>query len=78
VFFGTPHSGGNEGLIRLAETASKIAQAFDFGVNESIVQVLKRGSLFAETLSENFKHQLENYKVVSFWEGRRTFPLGTV
>ncbi|KAH8768075.1 hypothetical protein BGZ57DRAFT_766284, partial [Hyaloscypha finlandica] len=57
---------------------SKIAQVLGFGANESIVQVLKKGSLFAETLSENFRHQLENYKILSFWEGRRTSPLGTI
>jgi hypothetical protein len=31
---------------------------------------LQSGSVFADCLREAFRHQLEKYRIVSFWEGR--------
>ncbi|KAK2616030.1 hypothetical protein N8I77_002749 [Diaporthe amygdali] len=74
VFFGTPHEGGNlkDAKVKLGFTAAKIAQSLGLEPNESIVQALKPGSLFSDFLKEAFRHQLENYNIVSFWEKEST------
>ncbi|KAH7175225.1 hypothetical protein EDB81DRAFT_769464 [Dactylonectria macrodidyma] len=74
VFFGTPHEGGNkdEAKISLGFTAARIAKKLGFDSNDSIVKVLTPGSLFGDFLRESFRHQLENYFIVSFWEKEST------
>jgi hypothetical protein len=68
VFFGTPHEGGNKSLVRLGATAACVASWLGFKSEDSIVEVLKEGSLFSDVLKQSFRHQLESYKMVSFWE----------
>jgi hypothetical protein len=70
LFFGTPHKGGNtdSNMIKMGFIAAKIAQFLGFSINDSIVQALKPGSLFVDILKEAFRHQLEQYFIVSFWE----------
>ncbi|KAH6702130.1 hypothetical protein BKA61DRAFT_495074, partial [Leptodontidium sp. MPI-SDFR-AT-0119] len=70
VFFGTPHEGGNASLVRLGSTAAGIAKNLGFEANDSIVMAVQSGSVFADCLREAFRHQLEKYRIVSFWEGR--------
>ncbi|KAJ0119942.1 hypothetical protein J7T55_000792 [Diaporthe amygdali] len=74
VFFGTPHEGGNlkDAKVKLGFTAASIAQSLGLEPNESIVQALRPGSLFSDFLKEAFRHQLENYNIVSFWEKEGT------
>jgi hypothetical protein len=33
------------------------------------MQALEKNSLFSDVLQENWRHHLENYKIVSFYEG---------
>lgn len=33
------------------------------------MEVLERGSLFTDLLGEHFRHQLEQYKILSCYEG---------
>ncbi|KAI9807419.1 MAG: hypothetical protein M1833_000164 [Piccolia ochrophora] len=33
------------------------------------MQALQHGSLFSDVLQENWKHQLNSYRIVSFYEG---------
>jgi hypothetical protein len=74
MFFGTPHEGGNTDstIVNLGFTTAKIARFLGFNINDSVVQVLKPGSLFADFLKEAFRHQLEEYHIVSFWELKST------
>jgi hypothetical protein len=74
VFFATPHEGGNRDStkVSLGFTAARIAKRLGFKENDSIVQVLTPGSLFNDFLGESFRHQLENYLIVSFWEKQGT------
>lgn len=82
VFFGTPHEGGNtqSAKVKLGFAAAKIAESLGFNSNDSIIQALTPGSLFGDFLRESFRHQLENYLIISFWEKKSTvsqpFQLG--
>ncbi len=53
---------------KLGFIAAKIARGLGFDTNDSIVQALTPGSLFEDILKEAFRHQLEQYYIVSFWE----------
>ncbi|KAI1197061.1 hypothetical protein F5X97DRAFT_334208 [Nemania serpens] len=74
VFFGTPHEGGNtqSAKVKLGFAAAKIAESLGFNSNDSIIQALTPGSLFGDFLRESFRHQLENYLIISFWEKKST------
>ena len=46
-----------------------IAQSLP-GVNSNdIMEGLKKGSLFSDTLQTQWRHQLSHYKIVTFYEG---------
>lgn len=70
VFFGTPHEGGNKALVKLGSTAAHIAKSLGFRTSESIVEVITNACIFSDTLKQSFRHQLESYSIVSFWEGK--------
>ncbi|KAI0419146.1 hypothetical protein F5X98DRAFT_335341 [Xylaria grammica] len=74
AFFSTPHEGGNvqSAKVKLGFAAARIAESLGFNSNDSIVQALTPGSLFGDFLREAFRHQLENYLIVSFWEKKST------
>ena len=66
VFFSTPHQGGEAGS--LGKIASKIVQATMPDTKSSFLDALESDSLFANTVVEDFRSQLEEYKVISFYE----------
>ena len=68
VFFGTPHAGGNNGLVALGSVAARIAQSIHLQPSSDIVETLKKGSLFTDVLAEHWRQQLESYLIISFWE----------
>ena len=72
MFFATPHEGGNteSKKVKLGLAAAKIARSAGFDTNDSLVQAVTKGSLFEDILKESFRHQLEEYNLVSFW-GKR-------
>jgi hypothetical protein len=74
MFFGTPHEGGNQDStkVKLGLKAAKITSYLGFSPNESIVEILTSGSLFGDFIRESFRHQLEQYHIVSFWEKNST------
>ncbi|CAM1501755.1 Fc.00g037390.m01.CDS01 [Cosmosporella sp. VM-42] len=69
VFFATPHAGGNihSAKVKLGLTAAEIAQGLGFNSNDAVVEVLRPGSLFGDFLRESFRHQLDDYRILSFW-----------
>ena len=69
VFFGTPHAGGDEGLVALGSAAARIARSIHMQPSSDIIETLKKGSLFTDILAEHWRQQLESYSIVSFWEG---------
>ena len=68
MFFGTPHRGGNGTLVALGSLAAGIATHLGFRDHSDIVSALKDGSTFSDILQESFRHQLESYQIVSFYE----------
>lgn len=75
AFFGTPHNGGNPTLVAVGGVAAKIAHGLGFQHGDNILETLESGSLFTEILREQFRHQLLNYDILSFWGSRDTVSL---
>lgn len=71
VFFGTPHRGGRGGAF--GSLAAKIAKFVSADrADNDLLKCLENNSLFTQEASERFSHQLEKYKVISFFE---TIPM---
>ncbi|CAI4213338.1 unnamed protein product [Parascedosporium putredinis] len=73
VFFGTPHRGSDKleyGKV-LADVASKIMNA----PRSALLQALKANSHTLLQLTTDFRHQLPQYHVVSFYETKPLRPL---
>ena len=73
AFFGTPHAGGSDALVKLGNASVRIVRAIFLNPPNDIMQAITHGSLYADMLQENWRHQLNLYKIVSFYEG-----IGTV
>ncbi|SLM39233.1 WD40/YVTN repeat-like-containing domain, partial [Lasallia pustulata] len=73
AFFGTPHQGGN--FIKLGDIAASIIRGVLRNPSSTFMEALKKDSLFSDALVEDFRHQLEDYHVLSFFE---TLPMGTL
>lgn len=71
AFFGTPHQGGN--YAKLGDIVASIARIFLFNPKNTFLEALKKNSLFADNLVDDFRNQLDDYHVLSFYETR---PLG--
>ena len=70
VFFGTPHAGPTEDAkVKFGRVCASIAQSIPTNASNDIMEALKKGSLFSDMLQENWRHQLERYHIVSFYEG---------
>jgi len=67
AFFATPHNGGEWKLVNLGMLASKIATTVGFQKGDNVVEVLKDGAMFVDIMKESFRHQLNEYDMVSFW-----------
>ncbi len=76
AFFGTPHQGGNGA--KLGQIAATIAGAFLRNPKNTFLEALKKDSLFANDLIKDFRHQLEDYYVLSFHETLPYKKLGLV
>ncbi|KAL9110530.1 MAG: hypothetical protein Q9227_004888 [Pyrenula ochraceoflavens] len=70
VFFGVPHAGGNHALVQLGRLTTRIADHVlpDAHSRKDIMETLKDGSMYTDILKEMFRHQLEQYEIVSFYE----------
>jgi hypothetical protein len=74
VFFACPHQGANG--VSLAALMGTIVKAFSTGtVNNQILTDLSRNSMVTEEMADRFRHQLERYRVVSFFE-QKPMPIG--
>jgi hypothetical protein len=77
VFFGTPHAGPTNDLqVKFWRACVAIAQSIPGNVSNDVMEALKKGSLFSDMLYDNWRHQLEKYHYLSFYEGKgsvRTF-----
>ena len=68
VFFATPHSGGNHAGI--AESAAKFCSTLTGEPTNSLFDSLQKHSLLSEISKDHFRHQLNDYEVLSFIETR--------
>jgi hypothetical protein len=66
AFFGTPHHGGNYGDV--VEIAVKVVSAVLRSPKTPLIKSLKKNSEALNTLFNDFRHQLEDYKMLSFYE----------
>jgi hypothetical protein len=71
AFFGTPHQGGN--LAKLWDIAASIVRGVLRNPKNTFMEALKKNSLFSDTLVDDFRHQQEDFYVLSFFE---TLPMG--
>ena len=69
AFFSTPHGGGNASLVALGSAAARVASALHVQPSNDLIETIKSGSLFSDLLAEQWRHQLESYQIISFWEG---------
>jgi hypothetical protein len=76
VFFGTPHQSGN--FASLGNIAASIARLCLRNPPNSFMEALKKDSLFADELARDFREQLEDYYVLSFYETLPFKKLGLV
>ena len=68
VFFGCPHHGAKN--IELGKIAAGVAKFISEGrATNDLLESLEHNSLFTRDVSQQFRHQLEDYHVVSFIEG---------
>ncbi|KAJ5153538.1 uncharacterized protein N7482_010016 [Penicillium canariense] len=69
VFFGTPHRGAK--AVELGKIAARIARFVSKGnASNDLLDCLEHNSLFTRQMTDRFRHQLEDYRVVSFIEGK--------
>ncbi|KAI3317822.1 hypothetical protein HD806DRAFT_513843 [Xylariaceae sp. AK1471] len=74
AFFGTPHGGGNETLVAIGKTFSRLVNAFSGSAVNDLMEALSSGSTYSNILKEQWKHQMTNYKIVSFYENGDIVP----
>lgn len=76
VFFGTPHH-GTKG-VELGKIAAKVAKFVSKGhASNDLLDCLEHNSLFTRQMSSRFCHQLEDYRVISFIEGKEVLLGGS-
>ncbi|KAI3534441.1 hypothetical protein CSPX01_12058 [Colletotrichum filicis] len=66
AFFGTPHNGS-----KLGSLAAIVANVFSVAIGNrqpSFMEALGRNSLFADVIREDFRHGLERFNVLSYYE----------
>ena len=63
---GTPHQGGNKAS--LGSIAGRIATALLGNPANDLMESLVKNSLLREGSSNYFRHQLEDYYIISFYE----------
>ncbi|KAJ5793415.1 Tetratricopeptide-like helical [Penicillium paradoxum] len=69
VFFGTPHRGAK--AVELGKIAARVARFVSKGhASNDLLNCLEHNSLFTRQMSDRFRHQLEDYRVISFIEGK--------
>lgn len=68
VFFAVPHQGGHGA--GLGTIAKNIVLSLTGDAKNDIVESLKSNSLFQENQAAIFKHQLEDYQIVSIYENK--------
>ena len=70
MFFGTPHAGPTEDAkVKFGKICARVANKVVGDPKNDLMQALEKNVLFSEVLQENWRHHLESYRIVSFYEG---------
>ncbi|KAI3535789.1 hypothetical protein CSPX01_11127 [Colletotrichum filicis] len=72
AFFATPHGGGNETLVSYGAKCARVINFITNSHQNDLMEAVTSGSLYSDMLQENWKHQLNNYRIYSFYEGTGT------
>ncbi|KAF8243532.1 hypothetical protein K440DRAFT_664068 [Wilcoxina mikolae CBS 423.85] len=67
VFFGTPHQGGNG-------ATHGVLSVMTGQTTNTLLKTLVKGSFLNEATSDQFRPQLNDYKVLTFYESKKTPP----
>ncbi len=76
AFFGTPHRGGNHANI--GSILSNVVRGTLRNPKNSFMDALKANSVFTDDVSRDFRHQLEDYKILSVYETLPFKKLGLI
>ena len=76
AFFGTPHRGS--GFAKFGDVAVSIVRGVLHNPKNTFMDALKRNSIFADIIIDDFRHQIERYQILSFYETEKTKSLGIV
>jgi len=74
AFFATPHQGSDIG--KLGEIAAIISKEVNQNSSDSLLESMKKDSLYSDDLANQFRHQLFNYYFLSFYERLRSKETG--
>jgi hypothetical protein len=70
MFFGTPHAGPTvDAKVWFGKLCARVAKNLISQPTNDIMEALEKNSIFSDVLQENWRHQLESYQIVSFYEG---------
>ena len=76
AFFGTPHRGS--GFAKFGDVAVSIVRGVLHNPKNTFMDALKRNSIFSDNIVDDFRHQIEQYQILSFYETETTKNLGIV
>jgi hypothetical protein len=69
AFFGTPHAGGNDTLVSFGRSCAAIVNTVMRSAPNDLMEAVSSGSLYTDILQESWRHQLNDYRIISFYEG---------
>jgi hypothetical protein len=79
MFFGTPHAGPAASMqVALGKLCVSVARSMQWSPPNKNMDALQHGSLFDDLLQESFIQQLENYRIVSFYERKGNVRIKTI
>lgn len=70
VFFGTPHQGGNGATH--ADRIASVLSVITGQTKNTLLKALSKGSFLNEATTDQFRPQLNDYKVLTFYESKKT------
>jgi triacylglycerol esterase/lipase EstA (alpha/beta hydrolase family) len=76
AFFGTPHQGST--FAKLGDVVVSVVRSVLHNPKNTFMDSLKKSSLFSDTIVDDFRHQVEKYQILSFYETQKTKNLGIV
>ena len=67
--------GGDKTRLMIGKAAVQFARAIGVKNDDDFMQVLDKGTIFTDIRTEHWRHQLEKYRIYSFWGNKDTVSL---